>query len=124
MTQAYKRRKQGRLAEAEALTKEAPQLPTVDPYDPAYRRLHYIRYADDWLLGLVGPQEEAEAIQARLKACLHAPLKLALAQEKTLLTHAPTGAARCLGSEIVTHHHDAKRDPSGHRMLNGPIGLR
>ena len=70
MTQAYKRRKQGRLAEAEALTKEAQQLPTVYPYDPAYRRLHYLRYADDWLLGFVGPKEEAEAIKARLKAFL------------------------------------------------------
>ena len=55
MTQAYKRRKHGRLDEADALTKEAQQLPTVDPYDPAYRRLHYLRYADDWLLGFVGP---------------------------------------------------------------------
>src|SRR5881296_3716860 len=71
MTQAYKRRKQGRLDEADALTKEAQQLPTVDPYDPAYRRLHYLRYADDWLLGFVGPKEEAETIKARLKTFLH-----------------------------------------------------
>jgi Reverse transcriptase (RNA-dependent DNA polymerase) len=45
MTQADKRRQQGRLAAAEARTKEAPQLPTVAPHAPAYRRLHYIRYA-------------------------------------------------------------------------------
>jgi group II intron reverse transcriptase/maturase len=124
MTQAYKRRKQGRLDEAQALTKEAQQLPTVAPYDPAYRRLHYIRYADDWLLGFVGPKEEAEAIKARLKAFLHETLKLELSQEKTLLTHATTGAARFLGYEIVPHHNDAKRDHSGHRTLNGHIGLR
>jgi group II intron reverse transcriptase/maturase len=124
MTQAYKRRKQGRLDEAEALTKEAQQLPTIDPYDLAYRRLHYIRYADDWLLGFVGPKEEAEAIKAHLKACLHETLKRALSQEKPLLTHATTGAARFLGYEIVTHHNEAKRDHSGHRTLNGHIGLR
>jgi hypothetical protein len=46
MTKAYKRRKQGKLEEAAALTKEAQRLPTVDPHDPAYRRLHYVRYAD------------------------------------------------------------------------------
>jgi len=76
------------------------------------------------LLGFVGPKEEAEAIKARLKAFLHETLKLELSQEKTLLTHATTGAPRFLGYEIVTHHNDAKRDHSGHRTLNGHIGLR
>jgi group II intron reverse transcriptase/maturase len=124
MTQAYKRRKQGRLDEACALTKEAQQLPTVDPYDPAYRRLHYARYADDWLLGFVGPKEEAETIKACLSTFLRETLKLELSQEKTLITHATTSAARFLGYEIVTHHNDEKRDHLGHRTLNGHIGLR
>jgi group II intron reverse transcriptase/maturase len=43
MTKAYQRRKKGQLDEAVALTKEAQHLPTVDPHDPAYRRLHYVR---------------------------------------------------------------------------------
>jgi group II intron reverse transcriptase/maturase len=124
MTQAYKRRKQGRLDEACAFTKEAQQHPTVDPYDPAYRRLHYVRYADDWLLGFVGPKEEAETIKERLSTFLRETLKLELSQEKTLITHATTGAARFLGYEIVTHHNDEKRDHLGHRTLNGHIGLR
>jgi len=124
MTQAYKRRKQGRPDEAYALTKEAQHLPTVDPYDPAYRRLHYARYADDWLLGLVGPKEEAETIKERLSTFLRETLKLELSQEKTLITHATTGAARFLGYEIVTHYNDEKRDHLGHRTLNGHIGLR
>jgi group II intron reverse transcriptase/maturase len=124
MTQAYKRRKQGRLDEAYALTKEAQQLPTMAPYDPAYRRLHYARYADDWLLGFVGPKEEAETIKERLSTFLRETLKLELSQEKTLITHATTGAARFLGYEIVTHHNDEKRDHLGHRTLNGHIGLR
>lgn len=97
MTQAYKRRKQGRLDEARALTKEAQHLPTVAPSDPAYRRLHYVRDAADWLLGFVGPKEEAATIKERLKTCLRETLKLALSQAKTLITHATTGAARCLG---------------------------
>jgi retron-type reverse transcriptase len=46
MTKAYKRRKKGKPDEARALTNEAQRLPTADPYDPAYRRLHYVRYAD------------------------------------------------------------------------------
>jgi group II intron reverse transcriptase/maturase len=124
MTQAYKRRKQGRRDEASALTKEAQRLPTVDPHDPAYQRLHYVRYADDWLLGFVGPKEEAEVIKERLRTFLRETLKLELSQEKTLITHATTGAARFLGYEIVTHLNDEKRNHCGHRTLNGHIGLR
>ena len=124
MTKADKRRKQGKRQEAAACTKEAQRLPTVDPYDPAYRRLHYIRYADDGLLGFVGPKEEAAEITGCRRAVLRETLKLALSQEKTLITHATTGAARFLGSELVTQQVDEKRDQAGHRTLNGHIGLR
>jgi len=41
-------------------------LPSLDPEDPGYRRLRYIRYADDHLLGFAGPKSEAEKIKARL----------------------------------------------------------
>jgi hypothetical protein len=122
MTKAYKRRKKGKLDEARALTKAAQQLPTVDPHDPASRRWHDVRYAEDWLIGCVGPNEEAEAIKGRLRAFLRDTRTLELSQEKTLLTHATTGAAPFLGSEIVTHQDDEKRDHAGHRTLNGPIG--
>jgi group II intron reverse transcriptase/maturase len=124
MTKAYKRRKKGKLDEAVALTKEAQHLPTVDPHDPAYRRLHDVRYADDWLMGFVGTKAEAEVIKGRLRAFLRETLTLELSQEKTLITHATTGAARFLGYEIVTQQNDEKRDHSGHRTLNGHIGLR
>ena len=40
--------------------------PHGDPMDPGYRRLKYIRYADDHLLGFIGPKAEAEQIKARL----------------------------------------------------------
>jgi hypothetical protein len=44
MSQAHKKRKKGKPDEAAALTKQAQHLPTIDPNDPNYRRLHYIRY--------------------------------------------------------------------------------
>jgi hypothetical protein len=46
---------------AALLRKQAKLLPRGDPFDPDYRRLHYVRYADDWLLGFIGPRSEAEA---------------------------------------------------------------
>src|SRR5947208_8341736 len=35
----------------QALRKQMRRLPAMDPHDPSYRRLRFIRYADDWLLG-------------------------------------------------------------------------
>jgi hypothetical protein len=124
MTKAYKRRKKGKRKEAITLTKQAQQLPTVDPNDPNYRRLYYIRYADDTLFGFAGPKEEAEEIKRLLSEFLRETLKLELSQDKTLITHASTEAARFLGYQIVTQQNDKKRGRPQHRSLNGHIGLR
>jgi retron-type reverse transcriptase len=56
-------RVKGDKARARELRREAQTLPSSDPNDPAYRRLHYVRYADDFLLGFNGPRAEAEAIK-------------------------------------------------------------
>jgi len=58
------------------------------PCDPDYRRLRYVRYADDFLLGFVGPKSEAEDIRRQLGEFLEQRLKLTLSPEKTLITHA------------------------------------
>ena len=86
-------------------------MPSTDPHDPGYRRLRYIRYADDHLLGFAGPKAEAEEIKQRLAQFLHDELKLELAAAKTLITHARTQAARFLGYDITVQHNDTKIDP-------------
>jgi group II intron reverse transcriptase/maturase len=103
---------------ASALRKRLRGLPSGDPRDPGFRRLHYTRYADDHLLGFAGPRAEAEQIKDRLAAFLRDDLKLELSPEKTLITHARTGAARFLGYEITTQHSRCRR------KVNGVIGLR
>src|SRR5690242_8074685 len=75
-------------------------VPRGDPGDPGYRRLRYIRYADDHLLGFTGPKAEAEQIKQRLAEFLRDDLKLELNQDKTLITHARTQAASFLGYQI------------------------
>jgi group II intron reverse transcriptase/maturase len=79
------------------LRKVIRQTPNVDPHDPGYRRLRYIRYADDFLLGFNGPRDEAEEIKGRLKEFLRDHLKLELSPEKTLITNAFSGKANFLG---------------------------
>ena len=114
-TSAYQR---GDRLKASALRKQARQLPSMDPRDPGYRRLRYVRYADDHLLGYTGPRAEAEQIKQRLATFLRDDLKLELSADKTLVTHARTGAARFLGYEITTQHSQVRR------RVNGVIGLR
>ena len=115
---------QGHRETARTFRKEMQKLPSQDPNDPNYRRLRYMRYADDFLLGFVGPRNEAEAIKDQLATFLRQELKLELSPEKTSITHAQTGAARFLGYEIVNQQANDKHDQTGRRSLNGRVGLR
>ncbi|MGC9539853.1 reverse transcriptase domain-containing protein [Streptomyces sp. UG1] len=105
------------------LRKQLHSLPSMDPHDPGYRRLRYVRYADDTLLGFTGPKAEAEQIKERLTAFLRDDLKLELSQDKTLITHARTQAAAFLGYEITVLHNDRKVT-RGYRRANGTVALR
>jgi hypothetical protein len=82
-----------------------------------------VRYADDTLLGFTGPKSEAEELKQRLAAFLRDDLKLELSQDKTLLTHARTGAATFLGYKITVQHGDQTLR-RGRRAVNGIIALR
>jgi len=79
---------------------ELRRIGNRDQFDPAYRRLRFIRYADDFLLGFAGPRAEAEEIKDRIGTFLRDSLKLELSPEKTLITHAGTEKARFLGYDI------------------------
>jgi len=119
--QAARRRRD--RAGARELTRQMRAVPYGDPMDPGYRRLRYIRYADDHILGFTGPKAEAEQIKAALAAFLRETLALELNQSKTLITHARTRAARFLGYEITVQHCNTKLT-GGIRSANGRIALR
>src|SRR5260370_1145713 len=112
----------GARGEVRSVGRRRRQIPSQDPADPGYRRLRYVRYADDWLLGFAGPRHEAEEIKARIAAFLRDELKLELSPSKTLITHATSQAARFLGYEIRAQHSDTKITRN-RRAVNGAIGL-
>ncbi len=120
---ASRARQRGDHAAVRALRKQQRDLPSQDPLDPDFRRLRYVRYADDILLGFAGPKAEAEEIKDRLAQFLQEDLKLELSETKTLITHARTSAARFLGYEIEVQHADHVI-AGGRRAANGVIGLR
>jgi group II intron reverse transcriptase/maturase len=114
----------GHREEAEALRQQLQRLPSKDQSDPDYRRLRYVRYADDFLLGFTGPRKEAEEIKTRLGEFLRDHLKLELSEAKTLVTHARSDAARFLGYEVVVLHDNRRHDRRGKRSINALIGLK
>ena len=116
-------RRHGDRAAARDLGKQLRTLPRDDPMDPGYRRLKYIRYADDHILGFTGPKAEAEEIKGRLAAFLRETLGLELNGAKTLITHARSQRARFLGYDVSVWHCNTKIT-SGRRAANGKIVLR
>jgi Type II intron maturase len=116
-------RKQGNRAQAREALQQMRALPYGDPMDPGYRRLFYCRYADDHLLGFIGPKAEAEQIKAGLAAFLRETLALELNASKTLITHARTRAARFLGYQITVQH-SSTRLTKGRRTVNGKVALQ
>ena len=69
-------RKVGHHGLAAELRKQMQQLPSRDPHDPDYRRLRYVRYADDFVLGFIGPKAEAKEVKESLETFLRDTLKL------------------------------------------------
>jgi group II intron reverse transcriptase/maturase len=120
---ASQARRKGDLDSAWQHAKAAQMLPSRDPNDPNFRRLWYVRYADDFLLGYTGPKAEAVEIKQQIATFLEEHLKLRLSAEKTLITHGRDERARFLGYEIHIHH-DNHKHHGGKRCINGSVGLR
>ena len=122
--QTTAQRKLGNHQLAKTLRHQMQQLPSGVTHDPGYRRLRYVRYADDFVLGFIGSKAEAEQIKESLETFLSNTLKLELSGEKTLITHATSQAAKFLGYELANQRANDQLDPSGTRKVNGRIGLR
>jgi group II intron reverse transcriptase/maturase len=117
-------KRRGNRKAVHELRKQRRAVPSQDPTDQDFRRLRYLRYADDFLLGFSGPKVEAEEIKRQIGEFLRERLKLELSEEKTLITHAQTGVAHFLGYDLVAQHANDKLDRRGQRQVNGMIALR
>ena len=113
----------GDYKKAHQLIVERRNLPSVDTYDTTYRRLRYVRYADDFILGFTGSKAEAKDIKKQIGDFLKIKLHLELSQEKTLITHATEESAKFLGYEIKAQRVNDYIDNKGRRSANGVIAL-
>ena len=113
------------LYEIAQLSKQMLSTPHKDAMDADFRRLQYVRYADDFLISVIGSKSECETIKADITQFMRDQLKLELSDEKTLITHAQD-KAKFLGYEIFIRKSDAvKRNKDGvlKRDFNGAVVL-
>jgi RNA-directed DNA polymerase len=90
-------------------------LPSGDPFDTSYKRLYYCRYADDFVIGIIGSYADAEAIREQVKRFIHETLNLTIAEEKSHIHHSKDGAT-FLGYHMRTY--------SGNRHVRVKRGIR
>jgi group II intron reverse transcriptase/maturase len=83
------------------LVKRMRATPSRLVNDPEYIRVKYLRYADDWIIGLCGNQALAETIKQEVKTFLSDQLKLTLSDEKTHITNARNEEALFLGTTLT-----------------------
>ncbi len=113
------------LYEIAQLSKQMLSTPHKDAMDADFRRMQYVRYADDFLISVIGSKSECETIKADITQFMREQLKLELSDEKTLITHAQD-KAKFLGYEIFIRKSDAvKRNRDGvlKRDFNGAVVL-
>ena len=114
------------------LDKIHKSIPCKNPMDADFRRLQYVRYADDFIIGIIGAKEDARAVKQEVSSYIASQLKLELSDEKTLVTKA-TDRAKFLGFEIrvtprsnltkKTKSGTKARNFSGHVMLEVPTSV-
>ena len=124
--EGIKRELLSQLKDAEAMTRKVSASMAMDS---TYKRLKYIRYADDFLIGVIGSKEDCAKMKEDVTIYMRDKLKLELSEEKTLITNAQE-SAKFLGYEISIRKSEAmkrnkqgwlKRPFSGRIMLTLPI---
>lgn len=113
------------IKQIKAIEHERFSVPYTDPFDDNFKRIQYTRYADDFLIGVIGSKEDAKNVKAQIGEYLRNVLKLELSEEKTLITHSKK-KAHFLGYNIyIRHTNSIKRNRYGYlkRNQSGVVAL-
>lgn len=105
-----------RAKKLKALEALQRKLTPALPMDETYKRIQYVRYADDFIIGVIGSKKDAEQIKWDVGKFLKDKLDLEMSDTKTKVTH--TGdRARFLGYDItVSRSQDLKKSASGYKI--------
>jgi len=106
------------LKEIRQVEMERRDVPYSLPMDDSYKRMQYVRYADDFLIGVIGSKKDCEIVKKDIAEFLSQKLGLELSQEKTLITHGQK-KARFLGYSIYVRKSNLpKKDKLGRKVRN------
>ena len=103
------------------LKRDFQKVPMGEPFDEGYRRIQYVRYADDFLIGVIGSKEDAERIKSDVGKFFKDVLKLELSAEKTLITHS-NDKARFLGYDVTVCNDCALKRAKGKGTVKAYTG--
>ncbi|WP_394960080.1 reverse transcriptase domain-containing protein [Candidatus Allofournierella merdavium] len=101
------------MAEIRELNNYLFTVPYSDPMDTGYKRVVYVRYADDFLIGVIGSKEDAKQVKTDVGEFIKEQLHLEMSPEKTLITHG-NDFARFLGYLVTV-----SREQNRTRTKNG-----
>jgi len=111
--------------EFKEIQKQLLSTPSYTPADQNYKRLQFNRYADDFVVGIIGSRKDAEKIKTDIREFLANTLKLTLSDEKTKITHS-SELIDYLGYQFTVRRcRDVKRDSCGvlRRLWYGTVAL-
>jgi len=86
-------------------TVHAGRFTATDGQDPKFRRLHYARYADDFIIGFTGPKIEADEIMSLIKLKLKS-IHLEANEGKSSVCHSSDSNILYLGMYIRYFHYN------------------
>lgn len=81
------------------LDRRQKEMMALDPLDPNFKRLRYCRYADDFVVGIIGSKQDAKMVRDKIQQFIETQLHLNIAPEKSHIVHSQKGA-RFLGHDV------------------------
>ena len=119
-----KARKEGNHPLMRKLIAERSQAPAIDFGSESFKRLAYVRYADDWVIGIRGTRKEAIDILNKIKEFCTS-ISLTLSESKTKLTSLNSESFLFLGTKISRASHASfSRIGTVRRLKRNKLGIR
>lgn len=101
------------VAEFKAARKDKMSQHYYDPFEEGFKKIQYNRYADDFVIGVIGSKKDAMKVKEDVKTFLRDILHLEMSDEKTKVTHS-SNMVRYLGYDFrVIHSKNVKRCKAG-----------
>ena len=118
MSAAKRLKRRGKFRECRSLLSEAKKHSSINLFDPNYRRLCYVRYADDWVVGVRGSCSETQDIKKKIQDYCLETLKLRVSDEETRVTNLSKDKVLFLGTQIFRARHHKFHDFRGKGVLS------